>query len=478
VIAERDDFLHALILSLGESAVLIGDRLPEKSRSDASLSGHDLPLAYLRPVSVEQISSALQLCNEHRVAVVVQGGMTGLAGGANPDRESVALSLESFSGIEEIDTDAGTMTVRAGTVLETAQKAAENAGFLLPIDLGSRGSCQIGGNIATNAGGIRVIRHGVTRDNILGLEAVLANGTVISSMNRLRKNNTGYDLKQLFIGSEGTLGVITRAVIRLQPLPSGKATALVGLSSYEHAVTLLRRAQAGLVGLSAFEIMWDSYFSFSSKGEGVTLFDRDHPFVAILEQSETPSSDDLEAFLGTTFEEGLIADALIAQSQKESRQFWAIREGAAYDRMPGIINFDISIAVGQLGSFAKACEAALRERYRDAHIAFFGHMGDSNLHIAVSVGPADDATLHAIDAITYGVVRRFEGSISAEHGIGLLKRDFLGHSRSPEELALMWSVKKALDPHSILNPGKVLPPSDAPTFSSFVRFKERVKRIT
>lgn len=454
---ERDAFLDALSRSLDGSVLLLGDRIPEKSRSDASLSGRDLPLAYVRPADVEQISTTLRLCNEHRVAVVVQGGLTGLAGGANPSPDSVALSLERFAGIEEIDGAAGTMTLRAGTILEAAQKAAAEAGFLLPIDLGARGSCQVGGNIATNAGGIRVLRHGVTRDNILGLEAVLADGTVVSSMNRLRKNNTGYDLKQLFIGSEGTLGVITRAVIRLRPLPSGKATALVALSHYDHAVALLRRAQAGLVGLSAFEIMWDSYFSFSCKGEGLTLFDRNHPFLAIVEQSGTPDSEDLQAFLGTMFEQGLVEDALIAQSEKEARRFWAVREGAAYDRLPGLINFDVSIAVGRLGDFAGACEAALRARHPDAHIAFFGHMGDSNLHIAVSVGQADETVLHEIDAITYGVVRQFAGSISAEHGIGLLKRDFLGHSRSPEELALMRAIKKTLDPRNILNPGKVLP---------------------
>jgi len=456
---EQDELLVVLSQLLDDTVLLRGDGIPEKARSDASLSGRSLPWLYVRPTTVEQVHITLRACNVYRWPVTVQGGMTGLAGGANPERSDVVIALDRLSGIEEIDAVAGTMTVLAGTPLETAQKAAEEAGFLLPIDLGSRGSCQIGGNIATNAGGIRVIRHGVTRDNILGLEAVLANGTVISSMNRLRKNNTGYDLKQLFIGSEGTLGIITRAVIRLQPLPSGKATALVALSNYDHAVTLLKRAQAGLVGLSAFEIMWDSYFSFSSKGEGLLLFDRSHPFVAIVEQSGAPGNEDLETFLGAMFEEGLIADALIAQSEKESRQFWAIREGATYDRLPGLINFDVAIAVGRLGAFAEACEAALRERYPDAHIAFFGHMGDSNLHIAVSVDPADDATRHAIDATTYGVVKRFEGSISAEHGIGLLKRDFLGHSRSPEELALMWSIKKALDPHGILNPGKVLPPA-------------------
>ena len=442
--------------ALDESALLTGDRIPGKARSDASLSGRHLPIAYVRPTTIEQISATLRICNEHRIPVVVQGGMTGLAGGANPIENSLALSLDRFSGAEEIDTAAGTMTLKAGTVLEVAQRAAEEAGFLLPIDLGARGSCQIGGNISTNAGGIRVIRHGVTRDNILGLEAVLADGTVISSLNRLRKNNTGYDLKQLFIGSEGTLGVITRAVIRLQPLPVGKATALIALSSYKNAVQLLSRAQAGLAGLTAFEIMWDSYFGYSSEGEGLKLFDRHHPFAVIIEQSGTPDTETLETFLGTMLEEGLIEDALIAQSEKESRKFWAVREGAAYDRLPHLINFDVSIAIGRLGEFAEACEAALRARYPNAHIAFFGHMGDSNLHIAVSTGASDDATLHAVDEIAYGVVRDFNGSISAEHGVGLLKRDFLYYSRNLEELALMRTIKQALDPHGILNPGKVL----------------------
>jgi FAD/FMN-containing dehydrogenase len=457
--ADTHAVLAALSQMLDESTLLTGDRIPMKSSSDASLSGQHLPIAYIRPTSVEQISATLRTCNEHRVPVVAQGGMTGLAGGANPVENCLVLSLDRLSGIEEIDTAAGTMTLKAGTVLEVAQRAAEEAGFLLPIDLGSRGSCQIGGNIATNAGGIRVIRHGVTRDNVLGLEAVLADGTVISSMNRLRKNNTGYDLKQLFIGSEGTLGVITRAVIRLQPRPVGKATAFVALPTYESAVQLLARAQAGLAGLTAFEIMWDSYFDFSSQGEGLKLFDRSHPFAVIIEQSGTPDSEALEAFLAAVFEEDLIVDALIAQSEKESRQFWAVREGAAYDRLSHLINFDVSIAIGQLGDFAEACEKALRAKYPHAHIAFFGHMGDSNLHIAVSVGASDEVTLHAIDQITYGVVRDFHGSISAEHGIGVLKRDFLYCSRSPEELALMRAIKRTLDPHGILNPGKVLPPA-------------------
>ncbi|MCB1444480.1 MAG: FAD-binding oxidoreductase [Rhizobiaceae bacterium] len=450
--------LTALSGQLDETILLTGDRIPEKARGDASQSGRALPWLYVRPTTVDHVRIALGACNARRWPVTIQGGMTGLAGGANPERQDVVITLDRLAGIEEIDTAAGTMTLRAGTVLEVAQKAAEEAGFLLPIDLGARGSCQIGGNIATNAGGIRVIRHGVTRANILGLEAVLADGTVISSMNRFGKNNTGYDLKQLFIGSEGTLGVVTRAVIKLKPMPSGKATALVALSDYRHAVALLARAQADLPGLSAFEIMWARYFEFSARAEGLTFFDRGHPFTLIIEQSGAEGSADLETFLGAVFEAGLIEDALIAQSEKESRQFWTVREGAAYDRLPDLVNLDVSIAIGRMGDFAGACEAALLARFPDAHVTFYGHMGDSNLHIAVAAGSSDEATLHAIDEIAYGVVRDFDGAISAEHGIGLLKRDFLRYSRDPAELALMRAIKQALDPHGILNPGKVLPP--------------------
>jgi FAD/FMN-containing dehydrogenase len=457
--ADRDAFLSALGTALDEAALLTGDRIAAKSRSDASQSGRDLPLALIRPSSVDRVSETLRICNRFRVPVVTQGGLTGLAGGANPSPDAVVLSLDRLTGIEELDTDAGTMALKAGTVLEVAQKAAEEAGFLLPIDLGSRGSCQVGGNISTNAGGIRVIRHGVTRDNILGLEAVLADGTVISSMNRFAKNNTGYDLKQLFIGSEGTLGIVTRAVIRLRPLPSGKATALVALSDFRKVIDLLARAQAGLPGLSAFEVMWASYFDFSARGEGLTLFDRSHPFYVIIEQSGTGETESIETFLAGIFEADLIDDALIAQSEKESRRFWAVREGAAYDRLPDLVNLDVSIAIGRMADFTEACDAALHARFPDAHVAFYGHMGDSNLHIAVSTGSNAPDVLHAIDEIAYGVVSDFGGAISAEHGIGLLKRDFLHYSRSPAELALMRTIKAALDPNGILNPGKVLPPA-------------------
>ncbi|MGF6176261.1 FAD-binding oxidoreductase [Ensifer sp. 4252] len=445
--------------ALGD-AVLTGIEIGERYRSDASLTGHYLPKAVIRPANTEDVATALRICNAHGQAVVVQGGLTGLAGGANPDEDAVSLSLERLIGIEEIDPLSATMTVLAGTPLEVAQRAADDAGFLLPIDLGARGSCQIGGNLATNAGGIRVIGHGVTRDNVLGVEAVLADGTILSSLNKMIKNNTGYDLRQYFIGSEGTLGVITRAVLRLKPRPSGRLTALCALQSYDQVVAFLARAQRGLPGLSAFEAMWEDYFRFNCEAEGQRFFEISPAFAVIVEQDvqgHDEDGEDFETFLGAALEDDVIVNALIAQSEKESRLFWQVREGHAMDRLlPALINLDVSLPIGEIGRFAAECGQALAARFPQAHISFFGHVADSNLHIAFSTPGNDEHTQHAVDGIVYDIVRRYRGSISAEHGIGTLKREFLGHSRSAAELELMRRIKHALDPKGILNPGKVL----------------------
>ncbi|WP_331376234.1 FAD-binding oxidoreductase [Sinorhizobium chiapasense] len=452
--------IEDLTRSLGEAVVLTGDRIPERHRSDASLTGRNLPKAVLRPASVAEVAAALKVCDGHRQSVVPQGGMTGLAGGANPGAGDIVISMERLSGIEEIDAAAATMTVLARTPLEVAQRAAEDAGFLLPIDLGARGSCQIGGNLATNAGGIRVIRNGVARDNVLGIEVVLADGTVVSSLNKMIKNNTGYDLRQIFVGSEGTLGIITRAVLRLRPLPAGRLTALCALDSYTDVVAFLKRAQRELSGLSAFEAMWESYFRFNCEAEGRQFFETSPAFAAIIEQDvhgQDGEREQFEVFLGQALEDGLIGDALIAQSEKEAQAFWRVREGHAMDRLlPSLVNLDVSLPIGDIGRFAEECGRALSTRFPSAHVSFFGHVGDSNLHIAFSVPDADDETAHQVDAIVYPLVAAYHGSISAEHGIGTLKRDFLGHSRSEAELDVMRRIKNALDPNGILNPGKVL----------------------
>jgi FAD/FMN-containing dehydrogenase len=440
--------------ALGDAAVLAGDRLGARYASDMSGTGKVLPLAVVRPRTVGDVSRTLALCHAAGAPVVVQGGMTGLAGGGNPSGHDVAISLELLRGIEEIDTASATMTVKAGTPLEECQRAAAGAGLFLALDLGSRGSCQIGGNLATNAGGIRVIRYGMAREQVLGLEAVLADGTIVSSMNKMLKNNAGYDLKHLFIGSEGTLGVITRAVLRLHPPPGDITTALCALASYDNVVALLRRARADLGGLAAFEAMWRDYFAFNAAALKLSFFAGDHPFWVIVESTE--ASDAIEAFLATCLDEGLIEDATIAGSEAQARDIWSVREGHPIETLRNLLNFDVSLPVARIGDFAAACGASLRARWPQSHNSFYGHVADSNVHICVSVDYRPGEDMHDVDDVVYGVLRDFGGSISAEHGIGTLKRPYLRLSRSAEELAMMRCLKAALDPRGILNPGKVI----------------------
>ncbi len=446
--------LEDLKRELGD-AVLAGADAGGRYVSDMSGSAGECPLAVIRPRSTAQVSTALSICHRHGQPVVPQGGMTGLTGGGNPRRSEIVLSLEHFRGIEEIDTAASLMIVRAGTSLEEAQAAAASAGLYLALDLGSRGSCQIGGNLATNAGGIRVIRYGMTRDQVLGLEAVLADGTIVSSMNRLTKNNTGLDLKQLFIGTEGTLGVITRAVLRLHPQPGNIRTALCALDSYENVVALLGHAKSRMTQLLAFEAMWRDYYRITSEDLAVRPFHDDWPFWVIVEQAES-DADQFESAIAEPLERGLIADAVIAQSGDQARQFWQVREGLAIERFPNLLNYDVSIAVGSIGAFAELIGNRVKRRWPEAHVSFYGHIGDSNLHICLStIYPPGEGKPEA-DELIYDGVREFGGSISAEHGIGVLKRSYLGYSRSPQELAVMRAVKFALDPQGILNPGKLL----------------------
>ncbi|MDP4823927.1 MAG: FAD-binding oxidoreductase [Aestuariivirgaceae bacterium] len=450
-----DGLINALWAELGTAGVMSGTDIGERHRSDRSLSGQHLPMAVLRPASTKEVSAALRLCHEHGVGVVPQGGMTGLAGGANAGAGEIVLSLERMTGVEEIDTIAATMTVLAGTPLETAQTAAEAQGFLLGLDLGSRGSCQVGGNISTNAGGYRVIRYGMARAHVMGLEAVLADGTVVSDVRKMLKNNTGYDWKQLFIGAEGTLGIITRAVLRLAPKPATISTAMCAINSFADVLEVLKGARRDLASLTAFEVMWKSFHNFSAAQAGLRFFAEDPPFILIIEQSGNDAGKDagvFESFLGRALEQGLLADCLIAQSQGETAKFWKLRETLVLDRLRDLVNFDVSLDISRIGEFADHCAAAIEARWPGCHHSYFGHIGDGNLHVCVSAGPDH----HAVDDLVYGVVRQFNGSISAEHGIGTLKKDYLGYSRSPEELALMARIKQALDPKGILNPGKVL----------------------
>jgi FAD/FMN-containing dehydrogenase len=421
------------------------------------------PLAVLRPASIDDVSCALALCHRFGVGVVPQGGMTGLAGGALAGADEVVLALERFNGIEEIDAAAGTVTVRAGTVLQTLQQAVREVGFELGLDLGARGSCQIGGNLATNAGGNRAIRFGVARDQVLGLEAVLADGTVVGGLNKMLKNNAGYDLKQMFIGSEGTLGVITRAVLRLQPKLHSTHTCLCTVPDYAPVIELWRRTRASLSDVSSFELMWPDFYRYvTAHTPGLEIpFAADEVFYLLIECATTNPDAEVcaarfEACLGEWFEAGLIGDAVLAGSTRQAESLWRLREGLAIDALPNLINYDVSLPIGGIDGFVQQCRATLAGRWPAVQSVFFGHIGDSNLHIGVSLAELPPSGGHEVDALVYALVREAGGSVSAEHGIGRAKRDFLDYTRSPAEIDLMRTLKSALDPRGILNPGKLL----------------------
>jgi len=454
--------LDELRQALGEDVVSVDGAILDKHDRDATGIAPQRPLAVLRPRNTGEVSTALRICNSHRQPVLPQGGLTGLAGGATPRGGEVVLSLERMRGVEELDPAAATMTVLAGTPLEALQVAASQAGFFLGLDLGARGSCQIGGNLSTNAGGMKVIRYGMAREQVLGLEAVLADGTIVNALNKMLKNNAGYDVKHLFIGSEGTLGIVTRAVLRLHPKPRSLCTALVATDRYEQVVQLLRAAQAELGGVSAFEAMWRDYYRFvtgSDPGRVPPMLATAPLYVALEFAGNDAEGDPVrfEAFLSRALEQGLIADAVIAQSEREARAIWEIREGVgAWNARPHGLHLDVSLPIASIGDFAERVRSRLQQRWPGSLNTFFGHIGDSNLHVSLDMGTGDETVRHAVELCVYEVVRDMGGSVSAEHGIGTLKRDYLGFSRSEAVVGLMRTLKAALDPNAILNPGKVL----------------------
>lgn len=459
------DQLGALRLRLGPQAVLIGTEVPERNRNDWSASLPQTPLAVVRPLDAAGVSETIAACRKARLPFVPQGGLTGLCRGASPEPGWVAISLERMVGIEEIDAASATMTVKAGTPLETIQKAADEAGFFFPLDLGSRGSCAIGGNLSTNAGGNRVIRYGMTRELVLGLEVVLPDGTVITNLNKLMKNNAGYDLKHLFIGSEGTLGIITRVVLRLFPKPRSTMAALCALADYPAVLALLSAARSGLGPLlSAFEVMWPDYWEVITARAGVrSPVGTGHGLYVLVEAQGTDESIDaprFQAWLEGLMEQGLLSDAAVSQSVAQTQAFWAVRDICAdFGQVLGPhVSYDIGLAVAQMDTFVTRCKAALTAGIPGCESVYYGHIGDGNLHLVswVTGLPVEQQPKEAMDAIIYGLVRDMGGSVSAEHGIGTLKKQWLGHARSEPEIALMRTLKAALDPDHLLNPGKVI----------------------
>ena len=450
----------ALAAALGAHGVSLDEGVAEAHAGDWSEVPKKRPSLVVFPKSPAEAARALGLLSSFGQKVVVQGGLTGLAAGATPQEGEVALSLAKMNRIEDFDRVGGTVTVQAGVTLAQLQAHVEAEGWFFPLDLGARGSCQLGGNAATNAGGNRVIRYGTMRELVLGLEVALADGRLVTMMNRVIKNTTGIDLKQLFIGSEGTLGVITRLVLKLTPKPLSAQTALCALTSFEAAAELLNEAQRHLPTLSAYELMWAGFMKAAAEiGNLTPPFEVSHALYVLLETLGSGDEGDrqqLEQFLERALETGLIADVIVAQSLDDAARLWAYREtvGEMLSALAPHVAFDVGIPLSAMDRFVQSVGADLETLFPAQRHLFFGHLGDGNLHVLS--GPYDRReTLHRVEEVVYAAVGGAGGSISAEHGIGMVKKEFLHFSRTADEIELMRSLKQLFDPAHILNGGRV-----------------------
>jgi FAD/FMN-containing dehydrogenase len=456
---------EALTRELGIASVTVDVGVAESHSGDWSEVAHEKPSLVLFPRTPAQVAAALQILASFGQPAVVQGGLTGLAGGATPRSGEVALSLVKLNQIEEFDRIGGSITAQAGVTLEQLQTHVESEGWFFPLDLGARGSCQIGGNAATNAGGNRVIRYGTMRDLILGIEVALADGRLLTMLNRVTKNTTGIDLKHLFIGAEGTLGVITRVVLKLAPKPVASNTALCALESFEAATRLIKEM------LSAFEVMWSDFMTAAIKsGDFKAPFADIHPVYVLVETlGSSPESDSqaLEQVLERALEDEIVSDVVVAQSLDDAHRLWEYREaiGELLSRLKPYAAFDVGIPMGSMDRFVASARESLTGIFPNQQHLFFGHIGDGNLHVLS--GPyASSAELHRVEEVVYAAVGEVAGCISAEHGIGVVKKEFLHHSRSEDELDLMRSLKTLLDPKLILNRGRVIDTDAASRASS------------
>ena len=445
---------------VGDQGVVTGSDLHQRACSYWDPS----PLhakALVRPRSTDEVSQVLRLCHELGQPIVTHGGLTGVVDGTVVSEDELVLSLERMTAIEEIDPVGRTAIVQAGAVLQTVQEAVVEHDLYFPLDLGARGSCTIGGNVATNAGGINVIRYGMMRELVLGLEAVMAGGTIISSMNRMLKNNAGYDLKQLFIGTEGTLGIVTRAVLKLKEAPASHNTAMVALESFESVAQLLKFMERKLAGhLSAYEVMWRDYFqAVTEPGWHRAPMGRDYPFYVVMEANGADAEADAAQFmiaLEEAIESGMAVDAVIPKSVSERDALWAIREDfEAITEVNPTFLYDVSLPIVHMDEYIQQVETSLARRWPQGKCYVLGHIGDGNLHLFVSPGFGDSNLHPQADQDVYEPLIKYGGSVSAEHGIGLEKRGWLGSSRSDPEMELMRLLKRTLDPKNLLNPGKI-----------------------
>lgn len=455
--------IEALQEKIGQEYVLTGHKVKERTHHIWKMDQPLKALAVVLPVSTRQVSDIMKICYSFNQPVVVHGGLTNLVGSTETEGREVVISMEKMNGILELDTQSRTITVEAGTILQNIQLAAQAKELMFPVTFGAKGSAQIGGVIATNAGGLKVFRYGMTRNSVLGLEVVLADGTIVSSLKKLIKDNSGYDLKQIFIGSEGTLGIVTKAVLRLIPTPKSRNAAFVGFDAYEKVVRFLGFMETGLAGkLSGFELMWkDTYISLTNLLEGVgTPIRADFPYYVLLEVSGGDQQKDhlvLQELLEESLEKGLIEDAVMAQSAADQERFWQIREHV--DRLVDLCHhdqhFDISLPISKIDEYVMGVIQELIKVVEVEKYFVFGHMADGNIHLIIGKSNGSQELTNRVNDIVYAPLPAYGGSVSAEHGIGTHKKPYLHYSRSQEEISLMQSLKKMMDPLGILNPGKI-----------------------
>lgn len=459
------NIVEKLVAAVGADIVIAGDSMDRATSYWDSKPATAIALA--RPKTTEQVSQILKICHQNNQPVVTQGGMTNCVDSANAQPEEVIISLERMNTIEAIDTIGSTATVQAGCVLQVLQEACLAQEVLFPLDLGARGSCTVGGNVATNAGGINVLRYGMARNLVLGMEVVLADGTVLSSMNQMLKNNAGYDLKQLFIGSEGTLGIITRLVVKLSAKPTTVNSALVALNSFDSVKALIQKSQRDLGGtLSALEVMWKDYYravTNETNGHRPPMGGDYNYYIMMEAEGGDIESDKLRfmRLLESCFEDGIIIDAVIPKSETERLALWDIRENFESILEPKpIFLFDISLPIVDIDNYVCEVKQQLKNKWSDCEFYVLSHIADGNLHFFIrtneTTGLAEKVQHLAVDDIVYNILKKFKGSISAEHGIGLEKMAWLHYSRTPTEIELMKLLKRTLDTNNILNRGRVL----------------------
>ena len=450
---------------VGEDSVLSDGK--EKSRFD-HIWKTDIPtnaIAVVFPKDTDELSSIMKVCFENNQKVLVQGGLTNLVGSTKTFKDEIIISLDRMNKIEEIDEKSRTITLQSGVIVEDAINAANEKDLLLPLNFGAKGSAQIGGVVSTNAGGLRVLKYGMTRGLVLGLEAVLSNGEVISSMKKVIKDNSGYDVKQLFIGSEGTLGIVTKVIFKLEEKPESRCSALVALNNYENVVNLLKFIEKGLSGtLTGFELMWnETYKTMLDSSENYSpLLPSTYPFYVFIESLGSDLSNDfdkLSELISGAAEQNLIEDALLAQNEREQKIIWDMREDVSVLAKKSKFDqhFDISLPIPVIEREVQIATKKLKKLSFIEHVFAFGHVADGNIHFIIGKNDNSKENTEKINQIIYSNLKENGGSVSAEHGIGLDKKKYLHTSRSSEEINLMKTLKKILDPKKILNPGRVIP---------------------